>query len=258
VAERSSAEARIWGAVSFASTLLQAALNGSLTKSDHPAVPMTVDELARDAAACVAAGARSVHLHPRAVDGRERAHAEVVDAVAHQVRAACGAEISVTTGAWIEPDLTRRVEFVRSWSAPDCATVNVCEEGSFEVMEALLAAGVGVEAGVWTVADAERLAVSGLGGSVLRILVEPIEVSAADATALVEDMHRALDSFGLSAPRLQHGDGEATWVLIRDAVRRAVDTRVGLEDTSLHPNGEPATGNAALVRAARELGAGPD
>jgi uncharacterized protein (DUF849 family) len=45
--------------------LLQAALNGPLTKDDHPAVPLSVEELAADAADCVAAGATSVHLHPR-------------------------------------------------------------------------------------------------------------------------------------------------------------------------------------------------
>ena len=31
--------------------LLQATLNGSLTKADHPAVPVSVEELARDAVA---------------------------------------------------------------------------------------------------------------------------------------------------------------------------------------------------------------
>ncbi len=44
-------------------------------------------------------------------------------------------------------------------------------------------------------------------------------------------------------------------VLLTDAVRRGLDTRVGLEDTLLGPDGGQTTGNEALVRAARELGA---
>jgi uncharacterized protein (DUF849 family) len=44
-------------------------------------------------------------------------------------------------------------------------------------------------------------------------------------------------------------------VLLRDAVCRGLDTRVGLEDTLRGPDGERTTGNKALVRAARELGA---
>jgi uncharacterized protein (DUF849 family) len=233
--------------------LLQAALNGPLTKDDHPAVPVSAHELARDAAACVAAGAWSVHLHPRDAEGVERADGETVDAVVRQVRAACPAGISVTTGAWIEPDLDRRLELIRGWREPDSATVNVSEHGAFAVMEALLAAGVAIEAGVWTTDDAVRLAESGLADRVTRILVEPVELRAAEAVAFVDAIHRTIDELGLGAPRLQHGDGEATWVLIADALRRGLATRVGLEDTLLGPDGEPAAGNAALVEAARTL-----
>jgi len=152
---------------------------------------------------------------------------------------------------------------VRAWREPDYASVNLSEPGALELMEALVGIGVGIEAGVWTVEDAERLAASGLGGRVTRILVEPGELQLQDssggkasgALGLVEDIHGALDELGLASPRLQHGDGRVTWVLLRDAVRRALDTRVGLEDTLHGPNGERTTGNEALVRAARELGA---
>lgn len=240
--------------------MLQAALNGDFTKSDHPALPVSVQELARDAVACVAAGAGAIHLHPRDAEGRERLDAAVIDAVVRDVRAACGVPVGVSTGAWIEPDLPRRLALVREWRAPDYASVNLSEPGGVAIMETLLEIGIGIEAGVWTVADAERLGASGLGGRVTRILVEPGEMqvgeSAAAALRLVEEIHRALDRFGLTVPRLQHGDGKVTWVLLADAVRRGIDTRVGLEDTVYEPNGERTTGNEALVRAARALGAG--
>jgi uncharacterized protein (DUF849 family) len=237
--------------------LLQATLNGDLTKATHPAVPVSIEELARDATACVRAGAGAIHLHPRDPEGRERLDSEVVDHVVAEVRDACGVPVGVTTGAWIEPDVQRRVEFVRAWRVPDYTTVNLSEPGATEVMEALIEAGVGIEAGVWTVEDAERLGASGLGAHVTRICVEPVEVPAADAIALVDDIHMALDSLGFTAPRLQHGDGEATWVLLIDAIRRGIETRIGLEDTLYQPNGERTAGNEALVRAARALGAGP-
>lgn len=236
--------------------LLQAALNGPGTKADHPAMPVSPGELADDAAACVAAGARAIHLHPRDGDGRERLEAEVVDAVVVRVRDACGVPVGVSTGAWIEPDLERRLALVRAWSAPDYASVNLSEDGAPEVMRALLEAGVGIEAGVWSVADAERLAGSGLGDRVTRVLIEPL--GAGGTLALVEEIHAALDAHGLAAPRLQHGDGEAAWPLLADAVRRGLDTRIGLEDTQHGPDGERAAGNEALVRAARDLGAGAD
>ncbi|MCW3015809.1 MAG: hypothetical protein JWO02_2901 [Solirubrobacterales bacterium] len=236
--------------------LLQAALNGPFTKDDHAALPVSIEELARDAAACVAAGARAVHVHPRDDDGYERLHADVVDRVVVGIREGCEVPVGVSTGAWIEPDLGRRLELIRAWRAPDYASVNLSEPGAARIMQALLEAGIGIEAGVWTVEDAERLAAAGLAPEVTRILVEPLDVSAADAIPVIERIHSALDRLNLSAPRLQHGDGEATWVLLTDAVRRGLDTRIGLEDTWYEPDGERTSGNEALVRAARRLGAG--
>jgi uncharacterized protein (DUF849 family) len=236
--------------------LLQATLNGGLTKDDHPAVPVSPEDLAEDAAACVQAGARAFHLHPRDAQGRERLDAEVVDEVVIKVREACGVPVGVTTGAWIEPDLGRRLELVRAWRAPDYATVNLSEPGAAEIMKALIEAGIGIEAGVWTVADAELLAASGLGDRLLRVCVEPTDISAAEAVAFVDDIHAVLDRSGLTAPRLQHGDGEAAWILLADAVRRGIDTRIGLEDTLHEPGGELTTGNEGLVHTARALRAG--
>lgn len=220
-------------------------------------MPVSAAELARDAAACVAAGARAFHVHPRDPDGRERLEAEVVDAVVAEVRTACGVPVGVSTGAWIEPDLKRRLALIGRWREPDYASVNVSEEGAADVMQALLAAGVGVEAGVWTVDDVERLAATGLADRVTRVMIEPVDVSATDAVPLVAAIHEELERRGITAPRLQHGDGESTWVLLTDAVGRAIDTRIGLEDTFNDPQGRLVEGNAALVRAARALGAGP-
>ena len=241
---------------------LQAALNGDRTKAEHVATPVSVEELARDAAACVAAGARAIHLHPRDSEGRQTLEADVVDEVVKKVRGACGVPVGTTTSAEIEPDPERRLGLVRAWREPDYASVNLSEPGALELMEALVGIGVGIEAGVWTVEDAERLAATGFGERVTRILVEPGELQlrdsgdkVADALGLVKDIHGELDELGLASPRLQHGDGRVTWVLLRDAVRRGLDTRVGLEDTLHGPNGERTTGNEALVRAARGLGA---
>jgi len=73
---------------------------------------------------------------------------------------------------------------------------------------------------------------------------------------MVDAIREILDQADVRAPRLQHGDGELTWILIEDAVRRGLDTRVGLEDTLYLPDGSRARDNADLVTAARKLGAG--
>ena len=234
--------------------ILQAALNGDRTRADHPAVPLTAAELARDAAACVAAGANAFHIHPRDVAGRETLDGAIVDAVVAEVRAAAGGvPVGVSTAAWIAPDLEARVAAIERWRAPDYASVNLSEDGFAEVMRVLLANGIGIEAGVWSVQDADRLAASGLADRLTRVLIEPPGVDPMAAPLTYEAIHARLDTHGITAPRLQHGDGEATWPILDDALATGYDTRIGFEDTFLLPDGERAPDNAALIAAAARL-----
>jgi uncharacterized protein (DUF849 family) len=223
--------------------LLQAALNGPYTKDEHPAMPITAAELAADARACVAAGAGAIHLHPRNRWGEETLDPEVIDATVREVRQACGVPVGVSTGAWIEPDHGLKLEYIRAWSEPDYASVNVSEDGWQEVVRALRGAGIGVEAGVWSEQDARALMESGLATDLTRILIEPVEADPAQAVALVAALRSEV-----TGSVLQHGDGAATWVLIEDAIAKGLDTRVGLEDTQEATNPELVARAMSLIR----------
>lgn len=236
-------------------TLLQAAVNGDRSKTDHPAVPVTQDELIRDVQECLAAGAREFHIHVRDADGQPTLDPAQVDRAASAARAAGAEGAGVTTVADIEPNLQRRLALISRWTRPAYSSVNLCEEGAVEVMRTLLAAGIGIEAGVWTPEDAEALVSCGLANQVTRVLVEPGAAQAGkdDVISVVDAINEILDRADVTAPRLQHGDGELTWILIEDAARRGLDTRVGLEDTLYLPDGSRARNNADLVSAARRL-----
>jgi uncharacterized protein (DUF849 family) len=147
--------------------MLQVAVNGDRSKADHPVVPVTAEELARDARECLAAGAQEFHVHVRDDDGHPTLEPGYVDAAVSAMHAAGAHVVGVTTVADIEPDLRRRLDLVSRWTRP-------CR-----------------------------------------------------------------------ARRSPGGRG-----------RRRLDTRVGLEDTVYLPDGSRAPGNAALVWAARDLGAG--
>jgi uncharacterized protein (DUF849 family) len=226
--------------------LLKACLNGNRSRDEHPALPLSAKELAADARACVAAGAGAIHLHPRDADGRESLDAGVVDPVVAHVKAASGVPVGVATGAWVEPDPERRAALVAGWREPDFASVNLSEDGHAEVMRALLHAGIGVEAGVWSVEDAERLAAIRPAPVLTRVLIEVMEGGPDEARAI----ESALDKLGVEAPRVVHGEGHACWPVLRYARAAGKDTRIGLEDTLVLEDGWPAAGNEALVRAA--------
>lgn len=228
--------------------LLKACLNGARLAGEHPALPLTIEAMAADAIGCVAAGAGAIHLHPRDADGRESLAAPIVDETVRRVRRACGVPVGVATGAWVEPDPVRRAALVAAWTEPDFASVNLSEPGADVAMRTLLAGGhVGVEAGVWSIEDAERLAATGLAPRLTRVLVEVIDAPHDIAAGAARDIDAALDRLAITAPRLHHGERDATWPVLAQALALGRDTRVGLEDTLLRPDGSVAAGNAELI-----------
>lgn len=219
-------------------------------------MPLTPAELQADAIACAKAGAQAFHVHPRDEHGRERLDAEWVDAAANAVHDVSRWPVSVSTGAWIEGEQRRRLALLSRWTGPDAANVDLSEDGAIETMRALLGLGIRVEAGVRSRAEAELLVRSGVAHHIAGVLVELIDVPAADVATVASEIHAVLDRADVLAPRLQHGEDDIAWTALDDAFRRGVGTRIGLEDVLVLPDGSPAPHNAALVAAAHELGGG--
>jgi len=230
---------------------LKVCLNGGRRPGEHPAVPVTPAQLAAAAADAVAAGAEAVHLHPRDARGAETLD---VGAAVAAVRERCpGTPVGVSTGLWITGgDARLRLDRIRAWAdlppeqRPSMASVNVGEEQFARTAAAVRAAGVAVEAGVWSPDDAGVLA----GVPVDRILIEVLGTPAADAVPAADRILARLDRLGAVGPRLLHGEEEACWPLVRHAERLGLPTRIGLEDTLVDETGAPAKDNADLVRRA--------
>src|SRR5271163_2297829 len=69
--------------------IVQACINGARDVDFHPALPLTVEAMARDGASCVAAGAAELHLHPRGPDRRESLGPTAMNASVLALRRAC-------------------------------------------------------------------------------------------------------------------------------------------------------------------------
>ncbi len=236
--------------------MVQACLNGARLPAEHPTLPVTADQLAQAAAATVAEGATALHVHPKGADGRDSLLNEHVSQALRAVRLAVpGVPLGITTGAWALPDPVARRRIVESWDVrPDFASVNWHEPGGGEVAEALLTAGVAVEAGLWQRDAVRAFLASGLAERCLRVLLEPMEPDADAAIDSAEEMLTMLG--GLAVPVLLHGQDSTAWPVLRVAAERGLDVRIGLEDVLVLPDGAPAPDNAALVAAAREILAG--
>jgi uncharacterized protein (DUF849 family) len=235
--------------------IVQACLNGAREASFHPAVPVTAEAIARDAVATVAAGAAELHIHVRDEGGRETLRPEIVDLTIEKLRRACpGAPIGVSTGDWIEKDDGRRRDFIRNWSVlPDYASVNLVEADCAVVIEHLKKRGIGIEAGIWTAADAARCLELNLPARALRLLFEINQQEKAEALAELAAIEKSLGEAARLKPVLLHGHDATVWTFVQAAFERGYSTRVGFEDGKTLPDGRMAPSNAALVAAALEL-----
>jgi uncharacterized protein (DUF849 family) len=241
-------------------TLLTACLNGGTDRAEHPAVPLSPEELAAEGRLAAASGARAIHVHPRSpAGGQSLDPADVLPAVA-AIRAATGLPVGVTTGIWtVSGDVSRRLALVAGWTGPDkpdFASINVNEPGIDDLADLLVdALGIGVEAGVWAVADVDLLAASTLASRAFQVLIEPTSRLASEAVAVASAASAALLERGITVPQVHHGYGFATWDVIRWAAGAGFGIRVGLEDTTVLPDGSVATGNGDLAAAAMRLAA---
>jgi uncharacterized protein (DUF849 family) len=235
--------------------LVQACLNGTRPRGYHPRLPVTVEAIAADAADAVDAGAAEIHLHVRGPSGAETLALEAVDATVGALRARLpGTLVGVSTGAWIEGDDDRRLAMIAGWrELPDHASVNLGEPGAPAAVELLHRRGIGVEAGLASAADAERLVRLGLGPLALRVLIEIEEQPLDEAMAAADSILTVLARAGIRKPVLLHGCEANVWPFVERAARESFSTRVGLEDGSALPDGTTAPSNATLVAVAASI-----
>lgn len=229
--------------------MLQACLNGARA-ADTPHLPLTPEAVAADALACHAAGAGCLHIHPRDGQGRESLAPEDVAAHLLAVRAAVpGMAVGISTGDWIAPR-RGRLDDMRAWGEkPDYVSVNLSEPDAPEVIALMAGIGVGVELGLASEADLDRL--EGLDLShAIRAMIEMDRGELETVMPLAGRMFMRLQARGL--PILLHGFDDTAWPFVAAARDLGCDTRIGLEDCLHLPDGS-AAGNAGLVAVALRI-----
>lgn len=115
----------------MADVVLVVRMNEFTQRAVSPNVPLTVDEIAEDAAACAEAGATVVHFHGRHADGSPDQTAETISDTVEAVRARCDALTYCTMGAGTPLDRHERLAMVAgATTRPDIAPVDL---GSFNL-----------------------------------------------------------------------------------------------------------------------------
>ena len=233
--------------------IVQACINGARPKGYHADVPLTKEAMVEAAIQCIDAGAAELHIHPRDAGGQESlAH---VDELVRGIRRACpGTLFGVSTGAWIENDITVTRERIRAWRLlPDYASVNLSEADAPAIFSILEAKGVGIEAGLATVEDARRFVTMPERHRVFRVLFEIAEQDVGQAQKTMQGIQAVLQEAGIERPILLHGLDATVWHFVREARARRWSTRIGLEDGCTLQDQSITPSNAQLVAGAVAL-----
>jgi uncharacterized protein (DUF849 family) len=230
-------------------------------KSDHPALPMTIDEILQTALACQKAGANGLHLHIRDSAGQHSLDAgqyrETLDALAS---AAPSLLVQVTTESAGLFDVAAQLACLEQLR-PAWASISVREaardaELAPRIYAACADAGTRVQHIAYDAADLELLAdwqnqgiVRGDQNDVLCVLGR----YAAGQMSAPSDLDPFLAHLPQTGNRMICAFGPQEHGCLKAAATQGFDLRVGFENSLTDATGAPHKDNAASVLALIKL-----
>lgn len=224
-------------------------------KSDHPALPITTDEIVADVRACHAAGAAMVHLHVRDAAGNHTLDAgRYRDVMAALNESIPDMLIQITTEAAgvCTPDMQLRcLEDV----APAFASVAVREIAQDPDVAARLyrdatQRGTSIQHILYNSADLQQLSKWWAQGIVPKAQSSVLFVLGHYTTnrnGRPHDLIPFLATLPDGCPWAACAFGPDEGICVAAAMAFGGHVRVGFENNILGPGGAPATGNAELV-----------
>jgi len=263
--------------------IVEAALNGSRKRSEHPDVPLSAGELAAEARRCVEAGASVVHVHARRRDGGWTASPAAYSRVVRAIRAAApGVLISITSLRPLRVPAGRvrsLLERLPPDARPDLISVNLGHIATWvarqdepgrdtqhfpnsyddivQLLETCRTVGIIPELGLMDfgfISNAVTLREDGALPGTPWFLLE-LDKPAYGAGAQVAPATAANFAALSSALRAQfpgvpwaaHGAGVATFTVVQRALEDGAHVRVGFEDCVQMPDSTLARSNADQV-----------
>lgn len=237
---------------------------GRRTKADHPALPLTAEEIAATAAACADAGACMIHVHVRDRDGRHLLDADAYGTAMASIRAAVGERLVVqitseALGIYRSPEQIAVVRDVR----PEAVSLALREfvpdaehEPAFaDFLNWLRGERVIPQIILYSPEEAVRLASLKARGLVPFEDLPVLYVLGRYTPGQKSAPSDLLPFLAAGMPRFAHWTvcafGARENACVATAALLGGHMRVGLENNLWRPDGSVAPDNAALVAAAR-------
>jgi 3-keto-5-aminohexanoate cleavage enzyme len=247
--------------------ILTAAICGAeVTKEHNPAIPYTIDEIAKEAKLAMEAGASIIHLHVREDDGTPTQSRDRFKAAMDAIKASCpDAIIQPSTGGAVGMSNEERlqpVDLIPEMATLDCGTVNFGADDIFVNSENTIIAfgkkmielGVKPEVEVFDkgmIDTAIRLHKKGfINGPMHFNFVMGVTGGIA---ATLRDFVFMMGSIPSESTFTVSGIGRAQFQMAAASIIAGGHVRVGFEDNIYLEKGVLAKSNAELVSKAAKL-----
>ncbi|MCA0926858.1 BKACE family enzyme [Ruegeria profundi] len=223
-------------------------------RTDHPALPVSIDQIVETGRACFQAGANGLHLHIRDAEGRHSLDpARYVETVAALRRAVPELELQITTEAAGVYDVPAQIDCLEK-VCPDWASVSIREiarspDLADRVYGLCAAQGTRIQHILYDSEDAALLAEWTKAGIVREEQTECIFVLGRYAAGQQSCPHD-LDQFPKGqSPWMVCAFGPQEHACLTYAAKQGGDVRVGFENSLTDENGNFWKDNAASVSA---------
>jgi uncharacterized protein (DUF849 family) len=235
--------------------LIKIALNGARSKTENKYIPHSLEEIEKEVRTLFNYGCKIFHIHCYDKNGKESLKPDDVDNLVSLIKSISPEiKLGISSGDWIEPDFEKRKSYLKGWQKlPDFISVNMIEDNAIETAKLLSSKGILIEAGLNEKKAAEIFVESDSVKTCCRILIEPEEEELEPAIKTVNEIESVLDKSNIKIPRLLHGFNTVCWDMLREAVRRGYDGRIGMEDTIYLENKEIVKSNSELIQYANEI-----
>lgn len=250
--------------------LITVAPNGARKgKADHPTLPISPAEIAETAKACMAAGARMLHLHVRDEKGGHSLSPDHYRPAIAAVRDAVGDGllIQVTTEAVGMYTAAEQMDIVRS-TRPDAASFAVrelmaegAEDATGDFFRWVVDEGIRPQFILYDVPDLERFLELRDGGFIPVKHPHALFVLgrySASGESNPGDLQAFVQAWPMAWPWSVCAFGKAERAVADLAIQLGGHVRVGFENNLLTPEGETLADNAEQVAAVAQIAAQHD
>ena len=242
---------------------------GRKTKADHPALPLTAEELALTAAECLERGASMIHLHVRDAEGRHCLDPEAYRAAIAQICEAVGdrlvVQITSESIGHYSPAEQRAAVLKTNPEAVSLALRELVPEGADEkdfcqFLGKLKQMRIWPQIILYTPEEAERLGAMVKQGLIPFDRLAVVYVLGRYSLTRTASARDLLPFLGPDMPRFESWSvcafGRRETACVTAAALLGGHARVGFENNLVLPDGARAASNGELVAAAaRALGA---